>query len=156
MVLSMGKSKHIFNTIFFSILTIYTLYNAIAGTIRLINNQYGSIAANTIQETISPILIIITIFIHMILPLILIVTLIFHFIAFFKNDLDAKPFNYEFNINLILTICFVLSMLFIWFLIKTNSEEAGMILALPAVAGVIALISSVIIFYYGFIKFKNN
>lgn len=144
--------KHFFNTIFFGVLAIPTIIWAVKGSVTLISHYLNPpiLADNVIQSSYSLPLVIMAIFIHLILPIIFTITFIFHILAFYKCDLSIKKFNAEFIINVILAFIGIVSLILLWLIGKSNTPEAGMIFALPAVIWVITLICSMVIFYTGY------
>jgi len=156
--MEMSKRKHIFNSVFFAVLAIPTMINGISGSITLINNQLSPqiLGANVIQITVGPLTFVLAIIIHMILPLIFTIALIFHIVAFYRCDLNAKPFNTEFKINLVLVIAGIIGILIVAADYFFGEGYVGMLLGLPAVAWVIAVIVSIGVFFNGFINYKKN
>jgi hypothetical protein len=151
-----SKIKHIFNTFFFAVLAIPTMFYAINGSIKLINNHLNPVdlGPHVIQSSVSPIILVITLFIHLILPIIFSIVLIFHILAHYKCNLNSKFFETEFKINRVLVIAGIIGVLLVVGDYLFGEGYIGMLLGLPAIAWVIALFVSIVFFFKGFSNSK--
>jgi hypothetical protein len=151
-----SKIKHLFNTFFFAVLAIPTMFYAIKGSIKLINNHLNPVDLGpyVIQQTVSPFMMIIILFIRLILPTIFSIVLIFHIFAHYKCNLNSEFFETEFKINRVLVIAGIIGVLLVVGDYLFGEGYIGMLLGLPAIAWVIALIVSIVFFFKGFFNSK--